>query len=534
MTRRFLWIFSVLLMISLLPSPGVRAQESLPPTAEAMSAALNQWRLDVGLSPLQYNQRLEALARVQIEYLMTLPNIPKNLHDGMEGEGPRLRAIWDPYTWPDYGNPERVSLEEITVAQKSVAQGIEWWQNSPIHNAAATNPNYREFGVAALPYEYGTVFVAVLAGRPNVFPAMVHPDGSLLYLTQETYPTVGNEHMAGINEFRLLDDEQNPLTDWEEWTRVRPLDDIEVDAFYVEYGNGETTTLTHVNRNEDIVKLPASVDRTLAGQANENVPEELDTVPITVETVNEQVFALRLESDRQVYINDFSFVALKLEAVSPAAAFTDFAGIPYAAPGACFIFAAEGAPVEEPESCTGPLSLIRIPPDRIFWYDAELERLAGYFVLNQDGVPIADCRNVTQPCAFEVTAYPFVAGQGPIQPVSEQIRLVYDDRTFALINEGGQILDISNIVFEDDDTSFSTVEWETQIVGELPSENCLQLVGTGILSPRKPLACGVRQRWASVQDDEQFWVSGTFAVLVNGAPIAECRTEDGECVFELP
>ncbi|MEO0563290.1 MAG: CAP domain-containing protein, partial [Chloroflexota bacterium] len=521
------------LIAFILPN-NVTAQDNLPPTAEAMSAALNQWRLDEGLAPLHYNPTLEALARVQIEYLLTLPNIPKNLHDGMLSEGVRERALWEPYAWPYYGIPERVSMEEITVAQKTIAQGIDWWRNSPIHNAAATNPNYREFGVASLPYEYGTVFVAVLAGRPNVIPAMVHPDDDMLYLTRETYSGVFPEHLSGINEFRLLDIDENPLTDWEEWTPTRTLAGIDATEFYVEYGNGESTLLTHIDRSVDIVRLPSGVDRTPVGQVNENAAETLDTVPVTVEILTDEVFALRIESNEPVYVNDFSFVSLKLDAFSPSAAFTDFAGIPYAGPGACFIFAAQGTVIDELESCTGPVSLIRVPPDRMFWYDNVRETLAGFIVLDHKGARLADCRDTTQSCTFEVTSYPFVAGQGPSRPVSEQIRLIYNRNTFTLINEGGQLLDVADLEFTDGETTFLAFYWETDVISELSAGHCLQLAAFGNLGLRKPLACGVRQRWVSVREGEQFWMSGTFEVQMDGATIAECRTDEDECVFELP
>lgn len=521
------------LMIGLVPFKPTAAQDSLPTTAEGMAAAINQWRLDEGLWPFQYNPNLEALARVQIEYLLKLPNIPKNLHDGVLDEGPRARAVWDPYVWPYYGIPERISLEEITVAQKTVAQGIDWWQNSPIHNAAATNPNYREFGVATLPYEHGTVFVAVLAGRPNVFPAMVHPDGSTLFLTRETYSGVLDGHLSGIEQFRILDADENPLTDWEDWAPTRPLADIDADVFHVEYSNGTESVITRVDRALHIVALPESVDRT-AVAANNATDLPLTTAPVYVEVASADVFALRIESDTQLYVNDFSFIALKLDAWSPAAAFTDFAGIPYAGPGACFIFATEDAAIIEPENCTGPLSLIRVPPDRVFWYDDAQNALAGFFVVDHLGDPLADCRDVTQPCQFEVEVQPFVPGQGPTRPVSTQIRLVYNDRAFTLINEGGQTLNVASLELTDGETRFSALAWDSQLIFELPDDNCLQLAAFGNLSPRKPLACGIRQRWDSVLPDAQFWSSGTFQVEIDGAVLTECSTDAGECVFELP
>ncbi len=531
---RILRVLSLFLFIGVGLLPSVSAQGNLPPTADAMEAALNEWRLSEGLAPFKRNPSLEALARVQVEYLLKQPNIPQNIHEGVLEEGPRTRALWEPYDWPYYGITARTSLEEITVAQKTVAQGIEWWRNSAVHNAAATNPSYREFGVAAIPYENGTVFVAVLAGRPEIFPALVHPTDGTLYLTREAYDGVQPDQLSGINEFRLLDMVEEPLTDWEEWTPVRPLDDISADEFYVESSDGETSVLTHVDRDVDIIALPVNVEDTLAGQNNANTPDTLNTVPVTVEMMTEEVFALRIESDNQIYVNDFSFIALKLDTLSPVATFTDFAGIPYAGPGACFIFATEDAPIEEPESCTGPLSLIRVPPDRIFWYDNAREVLAGFFVVDYRGNQLADCRDITQPCTFEVAAYPFVAGQGPSEPVSEHIRLVYNDNAFTLLNEGGQTLDVASLEFTDGETTFVAGEWKDETIYQLPADNCLQIAASGNRSPRKPNACEIRERWVSVLPDEQFWTSETFEVLFDSVPVATCRAADRECLFELP
>ncbi|MBN2472591.1 MAG: hypothetical protein JXN59_17835, partial [Anaerolineae bacterium] len=46
------------------------------PSASGMLAALNEWRLEEGLAPLKPNPTLEALAYLQLQYILALPNIP--------------------------------------------------------------------------------------------------------------------------------------------------------------------------------------------------------------------------------------------------------------------------------------------------------------------------------------------------------------------------------------------------------------------------------------------------------------------------
>ncbi len=135
-------------------------------------------------------------------------------------------------------------------------------KNSPVHNAAATNPNYREVGVAALPYAYGTVFVAVLAGRPNVLPALLHPDGKTLYLTRETYSGArGGGYLANVTGVRVLDsDGTTPLIDWQAWQPTLTLPRPSGNLITVEYTDGRQTVRTEVDRTRDIFPLPDYVD----------------------------------------------------------------------------------------------------------------------------------------------------------------------------------------------------------------------------------------------------------------------------------
>lgn len=529
-----------LIMVQL---PVITSQEERQPTAFEMLAALNEWRLEQGLWPFRPNPTLETLAWLQAEYLVALPNIPPNIHDGILGEGPRDRAVWEPFSWPYYGIPERISLVEIAVAQHTVEDGIDWWQNSPIHNAAATNPNYREVGVAALPYEFGIVFIAVMAGRPNVFPALIHPDGNTLYLTQETYSGVMEGHIAAITEARFLDGDQTPLTDWQPWEATMPMIETDDASFFVEYSDGERAVLTEVDVERDVFPLPEYVDEmALPSAEDEEVaddPQEPEEAEITIAAANERLLALHVDNTAPVFLSDFQFFSLTLRPGTPATSFSDMVGVPYARPGACFLFLTGDESFDLPELCAGPVVVTPISEEQVFWYDTTLEAPpARVFVLGDDGQRLADCEAFDSDCSFSVATIPVGEGGGPLAPVSTRIRLVYDADSLALINEAGQELNISRLEMVDGSVAFATLEWNTDAssgaVWVFPAGDCFQLAVYGSSDPRKPAGCEVRHGWITVQPEQQFWLSGAFEVLYSGQVIAECQTDEGKCVFELP
>src|SRR6185436_20151249 len=133
-----------------------------------LAAELNLWRLELGLGPLVYNPTLEAMAKQQADYLMTLPELPEegDIHMDAAGRYARERSQLDPINWPTYGNPQFISLTEIA-AIGSIRSAIQFWHTSDIHNRSVINPNYREIGIAARSMNNingDTLFIVELAG----------------------------------------------------------------------------------------------------------------------------------------------------------------------------------------------------------------------------------------------------------------------------------------------------------------------------------------------------------------------------------
>ncbi len=518
------------------------------PTALDMLAALNAWRLEENLAPFRPNRTLEALAMLQARYLLAQPDIPENLHDGITGERPRVRALWPPFSWPYYDIQERINLTEIIVAQHTVEEGIEWWKNSPIHRRAATNPNYREAGVAALPYPYGTLFVAVLGGRPDVFPALIHPDGQTLYLTRETFwGATGDAYLTDITRVRLLDADGAALTGWQRWQPTLPIPAIDGEVFYVEYSDGRRSVRTEVNVERDVFPLPGYLEALAAASSAPEAETALvaaSQVPaganVRLVAAGPEMLALRVDTTAPLWLSNFQVFALTLEAGSPVSVFEEAFGSTYAAPGSCFIYVVQGAPLELPATCTGQVVIRQTAPEERFWYDPAREARSGLFMLSGRGRLLANCMEPEAECSFYVAAAspPSAAGGGGPAIISRRITLLYNPNSFTLVNSSGQNLDLSGLRMTDGTRTFSALTWNSVMRGAslwwFPTGDCLQVWEFGASTQPKPSTCAARQGWTTVQAGQVFWRGSTFQVINNGQVVTDCEVAAGQCTFELP
>ncbi len=529
-----------LLAVTIGPAQAQGARPSAP-TAAGMLAALNEWRLSEGLAPLKPNPTLEALAYLQLQYILALPNIPTNMHDGILGEGVRDRGLWAPFSWPYYDVPDRINLVEITVAQRTIQQGITWWKNSPIHNEAATNPYYREVGVAALPYRYGTVFVAVLGGRPDVLPALVHPDGETLYLTQEHFWAQSPTSIGYARAVRLLDADREPLGNWQPWRATLPLPEgiDPAGTIYVEYTDGSKTVTTAVDLTTDIIRLPST--QSIPSVNIENVTIARSAPPesavITLVALEPGQLALQVAVSEPVFMADFHFFALAQDTIPVDRRFSAaFPNQRYALPGTCFVLRVEEAHAALPEACGGAVVLYPVSAADAFWYDNAQERPARMFILSERGRLLSDCRDATSACVFSVAAS--TSATGRLREVSRTIELVYSPSSFALINRGGQFLNLFGLVFTGANGRLPIGIWNISAgsapLGAFPSDDCLQAWGFGDSRQPKPTGCNVRHAWTTVGASQKIWLEGTFDVIYNNQTVTTCEASAGQCIFELP
>lgn len=231
-------IFFILIVVSLLvlmvqaQDNGANRNDLIPD----LMTEINLWRLNSGLEPLVYNPTLEQLAIYQADYLISVPSIG-DIHAGRRGEHPRERSQYPEYAWATYGHPQLFAVTEIA-AIGSIQSAMNFWQNSDIHTRSSLNPTYREVGVAARQYGTNVLFIVVFGGQPNVLPALADPDVDSLYLTNERNDWQG-DWIGVANEYRFLNSNFEPLSNWLEWEPIVDLPEIDDDFFYIQYQDGE-------------------------------------------------------------------------------------------------------------------------------------------------------------------------------------------------------------------------------------------------------------------------------------------------------
>jgi hypothetical protein len=252
---------SIGLVLLLLAARAANGADQNAVQARWIQAQLNEWRIGLDLGPLAYNATLEALAISQAEYVLSLSQWPQNVHAGRSGEGPRIRARWDPYQWPTYGAGDQIVVGEITWLGTR-EDAISFWHGSSIHRQTATNPYYREVGIAAIPGGRGFLFVAVLGARPNVLPALADPYDDIVYLSAETYNRgTGNSWIRQVTQVRLFDSDGRPISDgWMPWQAKVPIPENAGDNLYVLYSDGQREVMDAVSLLERDTPLPEYAD----------------------------------------------------------------------------------------------------------------------------------------------------------------------------------------------------------------------------------------------------------------------------------
>ncbi|MGJ3238855.1 MAG: CAP domain-containing protein [Anaerolineae bacterium] len=228
-------------------TPHAQAGQSPNTLIPEIIREINLWRLQQGREPLVYNPTLEAMAAMQADYLLTLADIPADIHAGAQGENPRQRSQMSAFQWPTYGHPDFIQVTEIA-AIGSVRSAMNFWTNSEIHTNSSLNPFYREVGVAARQLGSDVLFIVVFGAQPDVLPALIDVEADELYLTTERATWTG-DWIGVVQSYRFLDAQQRPINDWVEWAYRVDIPEFTGDHFYVEYedANGRRVS-TRVNR----------------------------------------------------------------------------------------------------------------------------------------------------------------------------------------------------------------------------------------------------------------------------------------------
>ncbi|MEM9951937.1 MAG: CAP domain-containing protein [Chloroflexota bacterium] len=122
--------------------------------------------------------------------------------------------------------------------------------------------------------------------------------------------------------------------------------------------------------------------------------------------------------------------------------------------------------------------------------------------------------------------------------IPPDIRLVYDENNFLLINISGKVLNLANLVFESDAGVMSAFRWNTEFLSQplsgFTNGDCLQVWTLDVDFIPNPSECRYRHAWIAVADDAVFWSGTDFFTVRNGEDlVGVCRVADGECEVSL-
>ena len=249
------------LLILLIASIGVQAQEQNTELALEIVANINDWRIDEGVWPLKTNPTLEAMALDQATYLASLGSLPGDLHEGRRGLQPRQRALVAPFNWPHYELEAQIAIGE-NAGIGSVRSAMNFWRGSDLHTRTALNRGYREIGVAAVPRGSDHIFIVVFGSRPNVLPALADPrePGAIFLSNEEFLYARFFDSIQTASEIRLFDADGRPLTDGSvDWAETITIPESIGETVFILSSDGDHEILSAVNVGVDSAILPGFI-----------------------------------------------------------------------------------------------------------------------------------------------------------------------------------------------------------------------------------------------------------------------------------
>ena len=137
------------------------------------------------------------------------------------------------------------------------------------------------------------------------------------------------------------------------------------------------------------------------------------------------------------------------------------------------------------------------------------------------------------PLPFPTILAPPNAGTG------RSILLVYDQRSFTLINGATTPLNVEEVVFVNQALTFPVSRWATQWLSgslqALASSDCLQVWSWQQQNElNKPSECRQRRSVITIAPNQLFWLEGEFQVRWRDSVIGTCIAAERRCTVTLP
>ena len=194
----------------------------------------------------------------------------------------------------------------------------------------------------------------------------------------------------------------------------------------------------------------------------------------------------------------------------------------------------------KPAECRFRHAWVTVGEGEIFWRGAET------FWVSRMGTVIGVCDTQLGVCDINLTggATATIPTANPNLPASVggniDLRLIYDERSFSLINVSGFPIDLTPLSFESRDGTLAATRWDngflTAPLNTFPTGDCLQVWSVFESTiPNKPDACNFRHAWIAVGDAQLFWrADDLFRVVYAGQVIATCSIPIGLCDVAIP
>ncbi|MBC7809550.1 MAG: hypothetical protein H7175_00285 [Burkholderiales bacterium] len=149
--------------------------------------------------------------------------------------------------------------------------------------------------------------------------------------------------------------------------------------------------------------------------------------------------------------------------------------------------------------------------------------------------------NATQPhtaLPTAITIEPFTTEQtlevASATHATGNIRLLYDDATFSLVNVGDQTVSLEGIVFRSDNGEWPASRWGRGIYDNLLNGMCLRLRDAQVGSRQPPPDCNNLGSLQVVGSTALFWVGiSSFEVILGDEVIATCVVDELTCSFAI-
>ena len=147
------------------------------------------------------------------------------------------------------------------------------------------------------------------------------------------------------------------------------------------------------------------------------------------------------------------------------------------------------------------------------------------------GTPVLTATNV-----FAAGGTPTATSASGATP---NVLLLYDAKSFALINSTSAPINVSGLVFVGQKTTFAVARWSTQWLSGtltgLAGSDCLQ-VWSWLEKNQldKPSRCRQRRSILTIAPEQLFWKQGDFQVEWGQNALTVCRATDTSCEFATP